>query len=242
MHFKPFAARPSLGVQVYETIKNSILSLELQPGTVLSIGELAEQFEVSRTPVRDALLLLEKDELVTLIPHKGAKVTEITAKDVQEMYELHIALECYAVRMVAPRLTSQDLEALEQIIHASRQALDEQQYLLASDLGREFHDAFVQKLANRRLSTYLRELDTLYARLRHYSALLPGRLETSYTQHLAILHALQAGDTAGAEKAMAEHFISVSQDILNHSGIKGTEDHLSNSNLAEGFSQSHDLS
>jgi DNA-binding GntR family transcriptional regulator len=206
--------------------------LELQPGTVLSIGELAEQFKISRTPVRDALLLLEKDDLVTLIPHKGAKVTEITAKDVKEMYELHIALECYAVRVVAPMLTVQELDRLSQLIQTSRQALDAQQYLVASDLGREFHDVFVQKLANRRLTSYLQDLDILYTRLRHYSALMPGRLEKSYGQHLAILQALQEGKSEQAVDAMAEHFISISNDILKDSNIKGLEELLSETTSA----------
>ena len=227
MNFKPFATRPSLNAQVYEILKKSILSLELQPGTVLSIGDLADQFEISRTPVRDALLLLEKDELVTLIPHKGARVTEITAKDVREMYELHIALECYALRAVAPTLTPQDFDRLDQIIQASRQALDGQQYLLASDLGREFHDLFVQKLSNRRLTSYLQNLDILYTRLRHYSALMPGRLEKSYEQHLAILRALKEGDKERAVDAMTDHFISVSNDILNDSNVKGLEELVS---------------
>jgi DNA-binding GntR family transcriptional regulator len=227
LNFKPFAARPSLSAQVYETIKTSILSLELQPGTILSIGELAEQFEVSRTPVRDALLLLEKDELVTLIPHKGALVTEITAKDVREMYEMHIALECHAVRMVAPTLTAHELDHLEQVLEASRQALDGGHYLQASNLGRQFHDLFVQKLGNRRLTAYLRDLDVLYTRLRNYSALLPGRLQKSYEQHLTILHALKAGDTNQAVQALADHFLSVSNDILKDSKVKGLEELLS---------------
>lgn len=226
MNFKPFAARPSLSAQIYETIKTSILSLELPPGTLLSIGELADQFEVSRTPVRDALLLLEKDELVTLMPHRGAKVTEITAKDVREMYEMHIALECYAVRMVAPTLTEQELNNLAQILESSRQALEEGQYLEASNLGRQFHDIFVQKLANRRLTAYLQDLDVLYTRLRNYSALLPGRLQRSYEQHLAILNALKEGDTERAVQAMSDHFLSVCDDILQDSKVKGLEELL----------------
>lgn len=233
MNFKPFAARPSLSAQVYETIKTSILSLELQPGTILSIGELAEQFEVSRTPVRDALLLLEKDALVTLIPHKGARVTEITAKDVREMYEMHIALECHAVRIVAPKLTSQEMDGLEQILEASLHALADGNLLLASNLGRQFHDVFVQKLGNRRLTAYLRDLDVLYTRLRNYSAMLPGRLQRSYEQHLAILNALKAGDTSQAVQALADHFLSVSNDILKDSKIQGLEELLSEPIVAD---------
>jgi DNA-binding GntR family transcriptional regulator len=219
--FKPFATRPSLGSQVYETIKKSILSLELQPGTILAIGDLAAQFEISRTPVRDALLLLEKDELVTIIPHKGAKVTEITARDVEEMYELHIALESYAVRTIVPHLTDEDIVQFEQIISDSRQALDQRQYSLASDIGRTFHDAFIQKHGNRRLMSYLQELDILYTRLRHFSALMPGRLEKSYEQHLAILQALKKRDAELATQCMTAHFISISDEILHALRVQG---------------------
>lgn len=227
MTFKPFATQPSLASQVYEAIKKSILSLEVQPGTLLAIGDLAAQFQVSRTPVRDALLRLEKDELVTLIPHKGAKVTEITAKDVKEMFELHIALESYAVRAVVPHLTDEDIARFEQIIRALRNALDDQQYRLASDLGRKFHDAFIQKLGNRRLTAYLQDLDILYTRLRHLSALMPGRLEKSYQQHLAILQAIKNRDSELAAQNMAAHFSSISDDILHALSARGLEEPLS---------------
>src|SRR5215203_4942862 len=82
MPLEPLNNVPLLSERAYRAIKNAILSLELRPGEVLSIGNLANQFAISRTPVRDALLLLEKDGLVTIVPHKGSKVSEISNQDV----------------------------------------------------------------------------------------------------------------------------------------------------------------
>jgi DNA-binding GntR family transcriptional regulator len=72
-----------LSDRAYDAIKQAILSLELQPGEFMSIGSLASQLDVSRTPVREALLLLEKEGLVSLVPHKGAYVSELSVRDVE---------------------------------------------------------------------------------------------------------------------------------------------------------------
>jgi DNA-binding GntR family transcriptional regulator len=150
---------PLLSERAYRVIKNAILSLELRPGEVLSIDNLADQFAISRTLVRDTLLLLEKDGLVTIVPHKGAKVSEISTQDVQEIFEVWIVLESYAAKAATSRLTTQDLQTLASVLQRSEQAFAGGEYVLSADLGRQLHDLLVQKVDNRRLTLYLDDLD-----------------------------------------------------------------------------------
>ncbi len=205
---------PSRSEQAYQAIMEAILSLQLRPGTFLSIGDLANQLEISRTPVRDALLWLQRDGLVTLVPQKGVYVSEISVKDIENIYELRIVLESYAARVATTKLTPDDLNKLEETINEAQQAFEQGDRVLASDFGRQIHDRLVQQVGNKRLTLYLNDLDIHYTRIRRFSVLIPGRFEKSHEEHQKILIALQSGDSKKAEQAMADHLSSVHKDIL----------------------------
>jgi DNA-binding GntR family transcriptional regulator len=214
MPLEPLSPLSSLSERAYAEIRRAILSLELKPGEFVSIGDLAQKLQVSRTPVRDALLVLEREGLVRLVPHKGAYISEISARDVEEIFELRILLESYAARLAAPLINMSELETLERVLNESRQAIDEKRYLEASDKGRLIHDMLVQKAGNSRLISLLSDLDTHYTRFRHFSALIPGRLEQSHQQHLRILAALRVGNAEQVGRAMADHLSSVRDELL----------------------------
>jgi DNA-binding GntR family transcriptional regulator len=210
---------PSLSELAYKVIKEAILSLKIRPGAVLSIGYLADRLEVSRTPVRDAVLWLERDGLVTLIPHKGVRVLEISAKDIEKMYELRILLESYAAKVATTQLSPDELERLDKVLYETQEAFGQGQRVLASDVGRQIHDLLVQKVDNKWLTTVLDDLDTHYTRIRRFSALIPGRFERSHLEHREILMALQSRDAQKAEQAMVDHLTSVEKDILSNIDI-----------------------
>jgi DNA-binding GntR family transcriptional regulator len=214
MGIRPLKPTDSLSNRAYDAVKDAILSLQLRPGEFFSIGSLADQLDVSRTPVREALLLLEREGLVHLVPHKGAYIAQITRQDVEEIFELRILLESYAAGLACDRLVDSELERLEQLLKESKRAIDQHEYLTSSDLGRQIHDVLVQKAENSRLNLYLNDLDAHYTRIRRLSALMQGRLYKSHEQHVLILSALKARDPEGARQAMADHLSSVRDDIL----------------------------
>ncbi len=92
----------SLKDKAYHAIKAAILSLKLKPGDPLVESDLAQQLGISKTPVRDALLELEREGFVTKVPFKGTYVTEITLKDVREVFQVRAVLEGLAARLAAP--------------------------------------------------------------------------------------------------------------------------------------------
>ena len=96
----------------------------LEPGVALRQDELAERFHTSRIPVREALRMLEAEGLVTYAPNRGAVVTIVSAREVQEMLEVRIALECHALRMAVPLAADSDLDAIRHILQAYDAAPD----------------------------------------------------------------------------------------------------------------------
>src|SRR5262245_39268608 len=118
---KPITEVVSLRDRAYERIKNEILKLGFGPGQFLSIGELAKQLEVSRTPVRDALLRLEREGWVRVLPFKGAYVAEITVKDVEDIFELLIVLEGQMAKSAAEKFTAADVAKAETLLARSQE-------------------------------------------------------------------------------------------------------------------------
>src|SRR5512142_91634 len=106
----------ALSDRAYLAIKDGILTLQIKPGQLVAIGDLASQLGVSRTPVRDALLRLEKEGLVIINPRKGAYIMPLSVQDVQEVFELRILLESYAARVAPERLTEDDHRQLDDLV------------------------------------------------------------------------------------------------------------------------------
>ena len=215
MKISPLNEVPDLSQRAYNAIKEAILTLQIQPGEILSTIRLAKQLNISRTPVREALLRLERDGLVVVMPQKGAVVTGITVEDVREIYELRIILKSYAVKKAATTLTDEELAYLETVMQKADDAFTRGERKLASNIARELHDVLINKVNNRRLTVFLEELDSSYERIRHFSILIPDRLERSFEQHKAILAALRVRNPSQAEHAIEDHLISVREEILS---------------------------
>jgi DNA-binding GntR family transcriptional regulator len=214
VNLEPLHDVPDLSERAYRAIKDAILTLKYRPGEILTTGNLAEQLNISRTPVREALLRLQLDGLVTLLPQKGAEVSGINAEDITDILELRIVLESYAIKVATSRLTDEELHNLELVMQEAKEAFQRKERSLASDTARELHNVMINKVNNRRMRVLLDALEDHYRRIRFFSALIPGRLQKSFEQHTAILEALQARDACKAEQAMIEHLISVKEDIL----------------------------
>jgi DNA-binding GntR family transcriptional regulator len=223
---RPLNETPSLSERAYSAIKEAILSLELRPGDVLAIGTLAERLGVSRTPVRDALLLLEREGLVTLLPQRGARVSFIGERDIAEIFELRILLESHAARVATGKLTAEELRRLVSVMAEAEAAFEHGERIVAADIGRHLHELLIEKVDNQRMRSILDELESHYARIRRFAALIPSRFRTSHEQHKAILEALQSGDPGRAAEAMEEHLASVRDDVLAHAEV--WSEHLEN--------------
>lgn len=209
----PISSGSTLTDRVYSNIKEAILDLRLKPGSPLVEDELARQLGTSKTPVRDALLTLERDGLVVKIPYKGTYVSEVSVRDATEIFALRAVLEGLAARLAARHLPPAQLDRAEQLLNQADEALARGDRQAASRLGAQFHGLIHGHADNRRLKPMLDKLDEQFVRLRHLSDRVEGRLVKSSGEHRRILAALRTGDPEQSEAAMRAHLESVMRDF-----------------------------
>jgi DNA-binding GntR family transcriptional regulator len=201
--------------KAYAAIKDAILTVRLQPGMPLVESELAQQLGISKTPIRDALQELEREGFVSRALYKGAQVTDVTVKDIVEVFQLRAVLEGLAARLVAPLFLDEELDRLSGILSSAEAALEAGDRKLCSAEGRKLHFAIIDKAEadNLRLASITRNLDDHVLRFRILSDRISGRLDKSVVEHRRVLDALYRRDSLAAEKAMRDHLFSVQHDL-----------------------------
>ncbi|HWA19581.1 MAG TPA: GntR family transcriptional regulator [Devosia sp.] len=214
MAINPITEVLSLRDRAYEEIKKNILGLGLEPGQFLSIGDLARQLSVSRTPVRDALIQLEREGWVKVLPFKGAYVSFISVKDVEDIFELLIVLDGQIARSAAGKFSDIDIEKAEALLARSRETIAAGRVADARKLGAEFHSLIESVADNQRMLDIIKQLRQQYVRIRHFASAVPDRVQLSYEQHSGVLEAIKAREPERAQKLMMEHQTSVRDSIL----------------------------
>jgi len=194
--------------RVYEELFQQILHGDLAANELLSESDIAKRMKSSRTPVREALLMLEGDGLVRRYPGRGYLVTEITAQDVDDIFELREQLELLTLRKACGALTPELLRDLEEQLEDLNEDSSPDDYYRAD---RRLHELLAQFCGNSRLQAFLDTLDAQVERVRYISARRPDRLQESKAEHLDIIHALMDQDLPRAETMLARHIRNVSE-------------------------------
>ena len=191
--------------EVAERLRQRIFSHELPPGTWVDEQALAEHYGISRTPLREALKVLASEGLVTLKPRRGCYVTEISERDLDEVFTVMSMLEGECARTSATKASAADLERLR-AIHA-----DLENAAAAGDIdgffeaNQAFHLALQEIADNRWLLQVIEDLRKVIKLSRHHSLYSEGRLEQALAEHRALLDALIARDASAAEALMRAH-------------------------------------
>lgn len=141
----------TLREQVFEEIQRAIVEKRLKPGDHIRENELTELLQVSRTPVREALVLLERDGLVYISPNRGCFVREFDEDDIREIFELRTALENLAARLIVDRLQETDLHYLEELVQQQEYSTSQRAQTQVNLLDLEFHKYMVKLAGNSRL-------------------------------------------------------------------------------------------
>lgn len=194
--------------QAYDEIRRRILSGELRPSSVLSEHQLAASMQLSRTPVREAIKRLEQEGLVQSLPNRGTFVTELSAHDILEIYQIRERLESLAARIAAEHMTPDEVRTLEQEITLTQACIAEGRMTDAFAADIRFHKLITAVTQNERLSTVLATFDDQMYRVRALLTQSSERLKASFDQHRAIVERIQARDGPGAERMMEEHLRS----------------------------------
>ena len=193
-----------LYVEVAELIRQRIYSRELEPGSWIDEMKMAEAFGISRTPLREALKVLAAEGLVTMKVRRGAYVTEVSEKDLRDVYHLLSLLESDAAATVAEQATAAQLEQL-QLLHQELEAAvaNADQFFRVNEA---FHMQLLALCDNRFLSQVVADLRKVMKLNRHQSLFKRGRIEDSLQEHAAIVQALTQRNPGAARQAMHTHF------------------------------------
>lgn len=211
----PVGGPISLEKLAYDAIKEAILSFRLKPGQSLVENDLARQLNISKTPVRDALLKLEKEGFVIKIPYTGTYVTDIDPQTVMDIFEIRAVLEGLAVRLATPLVTEGDINEMQELLRKHRSASNQDDIQQAAVLNKQFHEWLIHIASNPWLRQILSNLDDHLQRYRTLSNFQTGRLDKSVDEHQRILDAMKRRDADTAEKAIREHILSVRTDLSN---------------------------
>ncbi len=190
--------------EVAEQLRQRIFRRELEPGSWIDELKIAEEFGISRTPLREALKVLAAEGLVTMKVRRGAYVTEMSEKDLRDVYHLLSLLESDAAGVVAERATPEQQQTLRDL-HAELESAAGNREAFFS-VNERFHMALLDMADNRWRSQMVADLRKVMKLNRHNSLFKQGRIEDSLSEHRAILDAMLARDAEGTRRAMQAHF------------------------------------
>jgi DNA-binding GntR family transcriptional regulator len=190
--------------QVAERLRSRIMSHALAPGSWIDEQLLAAEFGISRTPMREALKVLASEGLVTMKLRRGAYVTEVSERDLAEVYHLLALLESDAAAVVAASATDAqlaELDALHQKLESN--VADRDRFFIANE---RFHMRLLEIADSRWRSQLVADLRKVMKLNRHHSLFKQGRLEASLKEHRQIMVALKARNAARVSQLMHQHF------------------------------------
>lgn len=206
--------RGNVTVLVTDTLRNAIVTLSLKPGETLDKNAICERLGVSRFPVSEALARLQGEGLVDILPQRGSIVSLVRIADVLEYMLIRKSLEAEAVRVVAGNHNDELIDALNHNIGYQRTAasMEDQQGFHQRDI--EFHDII---FAHMSFSKVRQVIDSTRSNLDRARRLIltPRRLETSLSEHEAILAGIVAGDSTRAAAAMRVHIDRVMAELID---------------------------
>ena len=198
----------SLHDQVAERVRALIFDRKLAPGEFINENVLAEKWQISRTPLREALKVLAAEGLVELVPRRGCRVIEVTETDADELFPIMALLEGRCAFEATQHASADDLHDLQRMHDALERTAAAQDVDGYYKANHAFH-SFVQRLANNRwLDRATADLRKFVRMLRGRQLVLPGRIEASINEHRVLIAAMVVGDAARAERAMHDHLLA----------------------------------
>ncbi|MEW6662316.1 MAG: GntR family transcriptional regulator [Bacillota bacterium] len=191
---------------IYHQLKTAVTSGRLRPGEKLVEADLAEKFGVSRTPIREALKMLEKEKLVINSPYKGFLVARVSREEAQKVYEVRAVLEPLAARLAAERGPKDKIVLLEDCLRESANALREEDTVQLVLINSRFHQIIAELSGNEYLQDILNNLRHLVDLMRVSNFIaVPERMAVAVAEHKGIYDAIVAGDGIGAAERASSH-------------------------------------
>lgn len=211
MKANPLAAAPasttvSASARIYADLRKRIVALELPPDTTLDRSELAALYQVSQSPIREAMLRLEQDGLVVSYPQSRTVVTRIDRSRIVQEHFLRVAVECEVVRRLAEHADPDSIVRLRGYLRLQEAIVEDlDQAALFKQLDDAFHEALFEAVGQAGLHSHIASRSSHLARIRTLDLPRKGKMRAVFEGHRQVLDAIEEGDAIGAANAMRRH-------------------------------------
>lgn len=201
-----------LSEQAYHLIKEQIVTLQLEPLSVIDEQALREDLGLGRTPIREALHRLAAEGLVIIAPRRGMFVADISITDLAKIFEVRMVLEGFCARLAAQRITADQIARLEETM-SRLDTMDETDSMLLMEIDEQFHEMLYAASNNEFLADTLNRFHALSLRLWHLVLDRLPDFRYSIEQHREITQAIKERDGARAEQLLQQHVTEFQQEI-----------------------------
>lgn len=181
----------SMREKVYDTLKQMIIDGIIKPGERIIETEYSNKFQISRTPIREAIRMLELEGLVESQTTGGVIVKTITSEEISEIYKIRIALESIIIEEIIKKITNQDIKKLERILKNTKKAFDNKDIEKVFSLFTEFNQMLYDIAALPKVTGMINNINLYLKRFRKLSIDNPSRKEEAFEDHVQILEAIK---------------------------------------------------
>lgn len=202
--------------KVFDRIKQGIIAQEFPAGYSLNERKLAKELDVSRTPVREAIQMLEREGWVEVIPWRGAMVQPVIISDIEETFQLRMAIEPLIIDLILDKMGEEELRKIEEIWEDQvrlAEAKEAESFILRDQ---DFHLFLASLTKNRRLQLIMGQLRDTHLRMGVEAIQQETRFEGTLEEHRAIINALKAKQYLKARQAMLDHLLATQRSMIRH--------------------------
>ena len=211
-----FKERKSLGQDVFEYLKNAIIDQTIKPGSRLVESKIADMLGISRTPLREALHKLEREDWIEKIPSGGFKVVTLTIDDIEQTFGIRSVLEAYAARLAAENHQDKDLLPLERKINEYQKCLESKKNIdRLHKINTQFHDLLYSLSKSPKLIKMINQLQAQISRFRQIILKQEEYARKSSDDHVKMLGAIKKRDGKKVEQLVRQHIINGKIAVLN---------------------------
>lgn len=202
--------------QIYQILKKEICDGNFPPGQWLQEKELAEKLNVSRSPVREALKQLVDEGLAIEYPNKGVFVKEFTVKDIEEIYEVRILLESYAIKNSVKTITTSNIRELMEILHVLTKQYENNDLASYIKTDTQLHQYIITLGGNSIVSDIYKRIYSQSQQFRIYSLTTKRRFDDSFIEHKQVVENICSGNWKEADRVNKIHLTLAREEIIEH--------------------------
>lgn len=215
MKLNAIGERKSLGEDVYDHLKQAIIDQDIEPGARLVENRISQMLGISRTPLREALHKLEREDWIEKIPSGGFRVMTLSREDIEETFGIRAVLEAYAARLAAEKHRPSDLIPLEKVMKQFQNCLEKKHTARLPEINTEFHDLLYAMSDSPRLIKMINQLRAPISRYRQIILKQETYAAASCQDHADMLTAMNQRDANRVEALVRSHILKGKQAVIH---------------------------